>query len=398
MPTTLIESTTDSYSAPVRSRSRQATAVRAVVAAMGFLVALEVATRLDQAFRFGAPVLGAYTYDSALMERDQWGLHGRPNGRFEKWTLNSLGLRGPEVSPRPEIGRIRVVALGASETFGLYESIDREWPRVLESELLRSGYDVEVLNGAVAGMSAGAQLVQLRHRLLALEPHVVVWVSHYAMFAGRTPDQILSPASPAPGNEPQAVDDAWMPRSLHRLRDALIARVPTTWRQVIEDTRTKVGLARLRASMGADFGRMSSVSDTERESFEMFVRQAAGAARESNAKFVVVLPPWRLDQRSIDSHSLSFPYVSASWINDAMQTFPSSAHVLQKEISLCVVDIRALFDTRESEFMVDAVHFNDAGANEVALAIARSLQEDDLLVANSAETTNRCDDRLARER
>lgn len=398
MPTTLIESTTDSYSAPFRPRSRHVTAVRAVVATMGFLIALEIATRLDQAFRFEAPVFGAYTYDSALMERDQWGLHGRPNGRFEKWTLNSLGLRGPEVTPLPEIGRIRVVALGASETFGLYESVNREWPRALETELLRSGYDIEVLNGAVAGMSAGAQLVQLRHRLLPLEPDIVVWVSHYAMFAGRTPDQILSPASPTPVNEPQTVNGVWMPRSLHRLRDALIARVPASWRLLIEDTRTKVGLARLRASMGADFGRMSAVSDAERESFEVFVRRAALAARESNAKLVVVLPPWRLDRRSVDSHSLSFPYVSASWIDDAMQTFPSTARVLRKELSLCVVDIRGLFDTRESDFMVDAVHFNDAGANEVALAIARSLRESDLLVANSDESSNGCDDRFARER
>ena len=159
---------------------------------MGFALSLEVVTRVDQAIRYGAPLLGVYSYDSALLEYDEYGVRGRPGGVYEKWRLNSLGLRGPEVDALPSEGTLRVVALGASETFGLYESPDSEWPRLLERELVRSGTRSEVLNGAIAGASPGVQLRHLRHRLLPLEPDVVVWVVHYASYAGLTPTRLAA--------------------------------------------------------------------------------------------------------------------------------------------------------------------------------------------------------------
>ena len=165
---------------------RSAARVGGKLAAFGipFVVTLEVATRLDQFFRYGAPLLGRYTYDSALQERDELGIKGKPNGRYEKWTLNALGLRGPEIQASKASGTVRVATVGASETFGLYESPDQEWPRQLETRLRRGHPNVEVLNASIAGMGLRRRLEFFQNRIVDLEPDVVLLMLEYSGYVG----------------------------------------------------------------------------------------------------------------------------------------------------------------------------------------------------------------------
>src|SRR5688572_3869912 len=87
-----------------------------------FLAGLEIMARLDDSLTHGAPFLGRYDAPSMLLDRDSLGIKGRANGKFEKWVLNAKGFRGPDPRVPKPAGKIRIVALGASETFGLYES------------------------------------------------------------------------------------------------------------------------------------------------------------------------------------------------------------------------------------------------------------------------------------
>lgn len=112
--------------------------------------AFEVAARVEDLLRYGTPLLSPYRSQSDLAMRDALGMHGRPGARFQKWILNNLGTRGPDAPPTPAAGVRRVVTVGASETFGLYESPGHEFPRQL-ADSLGAGYDV--LNAAMPGMS-----------------------------------------------------------------------------------------------------------------------------------------------------------------------------------------------------------------------------------------------------
>src|SRR5690606_20092414 len=102
---------------------------------------------------------------------DELGRRGKPNARFQKWKLNSLGFRGPDLAPN----KLTVGILGASEAFGLYEDEDNEFPRQLERLLRqRLGDAVQVANLSYAGMSVGQALIRLDETLDAVRPDLLI--------------------------------------------------------------------------------------------------------------------------------------------------------------------------------------------------------------------------------
>src|SRR5437016_13078311 len=105
---------------------------RGALAVLLVVLTLEVCARVDNYVSYGMPFFGSDSIDS-LYTTDRLGKCGLPNARYRKWKLNSLGYRGPELHP----GRQRIICIGASETFGLYEDEGQEYPRQLERELNR---------------------------------------------------------------------------------------------------------------------------------------------------------------------------------------------------------------------------------------------------------------------
>jgi len=99
--------------------------------------------------------------------------------------LNSEGFRSPEFElPKPR-GRVRIVCLGDSWTFGANVDQHQSYPSQLQT-LLRHAFpaaDVEVLNLGVMGYSSFQGLELLRRRALALEPDAIV--VGFAMNDGR---------------------------------------------------------------------------------------------------------------------------------------------------------------------------------------------------------------------
>ncbi len=133
-----------------------------------FCLTLELCTRIEQFLRFGAPFIGVYS--SSVLRS---GGANVPNARFEKWRNNSLGFRGSEINVNKKIGTTRVVCMGASETYGLYESAEKEWPRQLKS-LLPPQY--EVVNTSVTGLSLKNYSFYMNKHVFPLAPDVVVLV------------------------------------------------------------------------------------------------------------------------------------------------------------------------------------------------------------------------------
>src|SRR6266545_832103 len=128
---------------------------RVIIRAAGHLLVagllLEVAARVDDRVTWGAPLLGPYRPE-VLTEVDSGGIpRNVPGARFEKWRVNQLGFRGAEVSAEKSPGTRRVVCLGQSESFGLYEPDGAEWPARLGTLLAPRG-GLEVVNASVVGL------------------------------------------------------------------------------------------------------------------------------------------------------------------------------------------------------------------------------------------------------
>lgn len=84
---------------------------------------------------------------------------------------NALGGRGPEVGAKT---KLRVVALGDSFTFGQGVEEDEAFVQVAARSLAGQGLDVEMLNFGVPGHGQPQAVALLEHRLLELDPDVVL--------------------------------------------------------------------------------------------------------------------------------------------------------------------------------------------------------------------------------
>jgi lysophospholipase L1-like esterase len=102
---------------------------------------------------------------------------GRANFIGVPVAINSFGLRGEEiVTPKPP-GRIRLLAVGDSITFGYGVRVEDTYPKVLETLLNQNkpaGSQYEVLNGGTLGGSLEDYLHFLQQKSATLQPDVIL--------------------------------------------------------------------------------------------------------------------------------------------------------------------------------------------------------------------------------
>lgn len=260
--------------------------------ALAFLVALEFGSRVEDLVRFGTPLLSPYHDQGALFVRDAAGRHGRPGARFRKWQLNALGMRGPDAEPVAAPGTLRLLVLGASETFGLYESPGREYPRQLEDTLAamrrdgrcrcRGASRIEVLNGGMLGMTLPTAEQDLRNRLRALAPDVVVLYPTPVAYLDDTVMVARPDSTPGAGRL-----EAWhwlYPRAVDRVRTHLKGILPA----VVRDGMSRLSLL-VAASRPAnrEARRFDTVPPDRLAQFESDLRRAAGSMRATGLSVLV---------------------------------------------------------------------------------------------------------------
>lgn len=88
--------------------------------------------------------------------------------------INSYGFRGPELSEVPSVGKMRIVVLGDSFTFGQGVNYAASYPSVLQEQLNRAGIDAEVLNFGVPGHSPPQSFALAKARVAPLKPDLVL--------------------------------------------------------------------------------------------------------------------------------------------------------------------------------------------------------------------------------
>jgi lysophospholipase L1-like esterase len=104
-------------------------------------------------------------------------------------TVNSLGLRGEEISLQKPDGVTRILVLGDSFTFGVYVDDQDTYPAVLQDLLRDAGQHVEVINAGYAdGWDTDEHYAWLVNRGLEFSPDLII----YGFFIGNDIEELYS--------------------------------------------------------------------------------------------------------------------------------------------------------------------------------------------------------------
>jgi len=96
-------------------------------------------------------------------------------GNLVEFKTNSFGARGPEPAVPKPAGVLRVLCLGDETTLGAELPESDAYPAQLREILTaRLGSRVEVINAGIPGNCPRLAALQLRHRLMALQPDLVL--------------------------------------------------------------------------------------------------------------------------------------------------------------------------------------------------------------------------------
>lgn len=100
-----------------------------------------------------------------------------PGAATRTISINSLGFRGPPLSPEKPAGTVRIAFVGASTTFCAEVSgNEMTWPHLV-TEVIQKEYpdvNVDYVNAAAPGYSVKTSLLNFRRRVAPLQPDITV--------------------------------------------------------------------------------------------------------------------------------------------------------------------------------------------------------------------------------
>jgi hypothetical protein len=258
--------------------------------------------------------------------------------------------------------------MGASETFGYYESEGKEFPAQLADSLGGSGCH-EVINAAVAGMSVPAQIQLWNNWVSRFNPGIVVLYMPAAFYLSEDPPDFAPPTK----GGPSPVSTRFRLRLIDRLRDRIeypafiqrrrveksidraVAGKPDTWfyRDVPADR-----LALFRQHMDS---LVSSIRG--RGAIPILVTHAMRFGDPPRQEDEDLLRSWRkFTPRATEGALLAFERAAASATRD-----------LARERNVPLVDAADTM-TGRTEWFADFTHFDDHGAGVIAGAIAKVVE------------------------
>ena len=328
------------------------------------LLTLEISARTEDKLRYGADFFGNYSLDS-LYRSDELGKYGRPFASYLKWHLNEAGYRGPGLRE----GTFRIACVGSSETFGLYDTAENEWPRQLERTLnQRSGTQgYEVIDAAYPGLSIGTSLLRLPQMLDAVHPQMVVIYPSYVSYIENDQPQSWPVRSKAhPELKPEQRRFEWKIRA--RTMTFLKASVPDgvqDWIRGLEVRREAQQTAVMErlpernvAAFQMDLARL--VTELEGQGIHVvLLTHASRFGKTVTPEDGPMLTFWRT----------FYPMLEERGLLDMEARMSAVVREVGARTGTPVVDGANLISPGSVNF-VEFVHFTDAGANRLATLVA----------------------------
>jgi hypothetical protein len=330
----------------------------------------EMVARLDDMVFSGVPFFSSPSSDDLRVKVDGV-TRGAPGARFGKWQLNSRGFRGPEIRPEKEICQ-RIVVMGASETFGLYESPDHEYPAALR-QLVRPPCR-EVINSAIVGMTLGSMADYWRSDIAGLAPDVVVLYPNPLFYLA--PKKGLGIQAPEKTNpvEPahQSLLSGFQSRFLQRLRNAIdkppflqawldrraIGRAVDQSGAVVMRAPSKDGLLKYEAALTGLIGEIQRTGGTR----VILIVPARRYSRPDTTEEMYDYTALRVFTPAVPEHVIG---EFANVATDVTRAVGARERVTLVDLDHDITGCRECFG--------DLVHFTDKGAARVATLVSQEL-------------------------
>ena len=335
----------------------------------------EATARVDDAVRLGVPLLVSPA-SSDLTMSDSLGTRGRPFATYQKWRLNGAGFRGGEITRAPQPGCTRVVVMGASETFGYYESPGKEYPAQLADSLSGNGC-YEVVNTAITGLPLTGQIQLWNNWVSRFQPDIAVIYASPAFYLANDPPQFSRPRQ----GGPVAHTSKFAPRLLDRLKSRFDYPDFIQRRRVLKKIAAAVD--------GKPVGWLyESVPRDRLTLFRSQLDSLVSSVRAKGAVPVLVThamrfgdPPEKKDEDLLRSWRQFTPRATEEVLLAFERAADSTVRDLAAERRVPVTDVAAAM-TGRTEWFGDFIHFNDEGAGVIAGRIATTLKR--VPVARSA--------------
>ena len=327
-----------------------------------FAATLEIAARIHDHVIEDAPLLGPYSINT-LFRPSPHGREGVPGAHYAKWRMNSLGYRSPELRG----DRVNIVAFGASETFGLYESPDREYPRVVEARLEQLRPQVySVVNIAMPGIRIGrvgyleraVEQTQAGH--IVVYPSLANYIDTTEPFCQQESRPAASPSGPA---------------ELIRLTGKLDQQAKILIPASIQDSiRALLIWSATRNEMP-----LSRVPEATLNAFAEDLRCVVSVARKHNATPILVTHATYFGDRVAPEDAAMmlawrrfYPQLREEGFLDLERRANDAIRTVAAESQVPLVDA-AIAMPKGPTYFADFVHFTDKGAAVMAGLIADAI-------------------------
>jgi len=335
-----------------------------------FLAGAEFMARLDDYLHQDTPLTANPDRWGDLTVQDQLVRHGRPDGRFKKWKLNAFGFRSPEkMDLEPLPGVTRILILGASETFGQVEADGKEYPAQLADQLRKDGIDdVEVVNAGLAGITLKSLCPFWEEWASRFHPQIVFIYPSPHFYLDEQPPQARD-AEPDPPGQPKLAS-----RFAERVKNAL-------------RTNSLLRKARLEWNIASTLSGKSSdwlYREVPADRLQLFLNDLAAlvdAVRARGARPVLLTHAIRSasPMRPEDRNDVrEFRLYAGRATEETLVAFEDAVNAgikrLAEEKGITVIDVASKLSGHR-EWFGDLVHFNDAGAGEVARLLAKAIED-----------------------
>ncbi len=274
--------------------------------------------------------------------------------------INSDGWRGPELeTPKPD-GLLRIAFLGGSTTFCAdVSSNEATWPHVV-AENLRAAAErpVDYVNAGGPGYSTKHSIVNLRERVAAFEPDLVV------IYHG-TNDLNLDSIEAAEARglfSGRAEEPSWLAR--HSLAWYLVEK-----NLLVRERLDQVG----EVTLDVPVTELSSA-------FEGRLEELVGLARSLACEVVLCTfqPRARAEQseavqlESLRTSLYYMPYMDREALMAGFEEYNRVVREVAARTGAVLLELDGAIPG-DAEHYVDSVHFNDRGAARMGQAVSQGL-------------------------
>ncbi len=344
-----------------------------------FIFSIETSARIDDFIHYKAPLFGDYS-SVILRTIDSEGIPiNRPDVRFEKWRNNNQGFRGFSVAEVKSSESKRIACMGTSETYGLHENENMEWPAQLNGMLSQYG-DIEVFNAARVGLGMTHFIPYIEKYVKVYEPDYMIVLINPFQYANSREEQsnnvknerrqkTIHKTNISTYNFSEIVKNL---RFIKKIKQAFQSVIPENLLKKYQLSKTIKQVETIEKSTLKNGNAKDKLPNEHIESFKSDVNKLVHYLKENNITPILCSYPSLVS----DENYLNHPeiildlrrftiYYSVEGLTDVLYKLNKVVEGVANVNSVLFVDLNGKLN-HDKKYFADSVHYTDTGAELVA--------------------------------